>query len=920
MSWTLSPRVDLHNHRIFEQDADRQMRTAAEILRRLERRPGVVLADEVGMGKTFVALAVAVSVVEAIGGARPVVVMVPPGVQDKWPREWDVFRQECLRPGGRDVRASAASVNRGSDFLKLLDDPAERRRHIVFLTHGALTSSLADPLVRLAIVRRALQRRQALAKQRKALPRWAGQLFAYRPFRDQRLVTDLLETHPRRWARVWMRHTQQALDDDPVPDTLLAALEKIDLAPLVDALASLPLYQSAHIDTRLRHVRMALTQELDGLWRACLAALDVQLPLLILDEAHHLKNPWTRLAGLFANPQAEQDADALRGPLGGVFERMLFLTATPFQLGHRELLQVLGRFSGIRWNDGSARADYAQRLEELTGALDAAQAAALRLDQVWGQLAPEDLAGLDETVWSSEVNPTDLPEPVRRALASITEVRERIRVAEQLLAPWVIRHVRPHRDQRRLLRPGRAILDGDQATPVRGLEVEGAAVLPFLLAARAQALVALDALYGQGAARAYFAEGLASSFEAYRETRQRLHASAAVDEDAPAVEPGELSDEVLWYLRQVDRFLPADDERVWSQHPKIAATVTRTLERWQAGEKVLVFCFYVATGRALRNHISRAVRQTLIVQGAVKLGLPADDPGRVMVELDRLGERFFDPAAPVTRAAREAVAELLGGLRLHAEHKEQVRDIALRFLRTPSFLVRYVDLAEPDQAAALQRGLEVRDSTGLRLQDKIRSFGALIADRVPEERAELLGALETMQTGLIFAQSAGMFDPSERSRGREALLPNVRLANGGVARDVRRRLMLAFNSPFFPEVLIASAVMAEGVDLHLECRYVIHHDLDWNPSVLEQRTGRLDRLGSKAEASGQPIVVYEPYLEATQDEKQYRVVKDRERWFNIVMGGTLQLDESSTDRLARRVPLPEEVARKLTLQLAIRGY
>jgi Helicase conserved C-terminal domain len=917
MSWPLSPRVDLHNDRISKQDADRQMHTAAEILRRLERQPGVVLADEVGMGKTFVALAVSVSVVGATGGARPVVVMIPPGVQDKWPREWDVFRQECLRPGGRDVRASAASVNRGSDFLKLLDDPADRRRHIVFLTHGALTSSLADPFVRLAIVRRAMQRRPALAKQRKALPRWAGQLFAYRPFRDQRLVTDLLETHPRRWARVWARHTRQALDDDPVPDTLLAALELIDLAPLVDALASLPLYQSAHIDARLRQVRVALTKELDGLWRACLGQLDVRLPLLILDEAHHLKNPWTKLAGLFANPQAEQDADALRGPFGGVFERMLFLTATPFQLGHRELLQVLGRFNGIRWTDGSARADYAQRLEELTRTLDAAQAAALRLDQVWGQLAPDELTGLDETVWSSEANSPDLPEPVGRALASITEVRERIRAAEQLLAPWVIRHLRPHRDQRRLLRPGRAILDGDQAAPGRGLEVQGAAVLPFLLAARAQAVVALDALYGQGAARAYFAEGLASSFEAYRETRQRDHASAAVDEDAPAIEPGEISDEVLWYLRQIDRFLPADDEGVWSQHPKIAATVTRTLERWQAGEKVLVFCFYVATGRALRNHTSRAIRQTLIAQGAAKLGLPADDPGGVMDELDRLGERFFDPAAPVTRAAREAVTELLGGLRLRDEHIEQVGDIALRFLRTPSFLVRYVDLADPDQAAALQRGLEVRDSTGLRLQDKIRSFGALIADRVPEERDELLGALETMQTGLIFAQPASMFDPSEQGRGRKALLPNVRLANGGVARDVRRRLMLAFNSPFFPEVLIASAVMAEGVDLHLDCRHVIHHDLDWNPSVLEQRTGRLDRLGSKAEASGQPIVVYEPYLEATQDEKQYRVVKDRERWFNIVMGGTLQLDESSTDRLARRVPLPEQLARELTLHLAI---
>jgi superfamily II DNA or RNA helicase len=917
MSWSLSHRVDLHNDRISVEDADRQMGTAAEILRRLEHQPGVVLADEVGMGKTFVALAVAVSVVEATDGARPVVVMVPPGVQEKWPREWDVFRQECLQAAGRTVRASAASVNRGSDFLKLLDDPADRRRHIVFLTHGALTSSLADPLVRLAIVRRAMQRRPALVKQRKALPRWAGQLFTYRPFRDQRLVTDLLEAHPRGWARVWARHTQQALEDDPVPDTLLSTLERIDLAPLVDALASLPLHHSAHLEARLGQVRVALTQELEGLWRACLGALDMQLPLLILDEAHHLKNPWTKLAGLFANPQAKQDADTLRGPLGGVFERMLFLTATPFQLGHHELLQVLDRFNGIRWNDELARAAYAQRLEELTRALDAAQAAALRLDQVWGQLTPEDLTSLDETVWSSQINPPALTMPVQRAVAGITQVRERMRIAEQLLAPWVIRHLRPHRDQRRLIRPGRAILDGDQATPVRGLEVRGAAVLPFLLAARAQALVALDALYDQGAARAYFAEGLASSFEAYRETRQRDHASVAVDKDASAVEPGELSDEVLWYLRQIDRFLPPDDEGVWSQHPKIAATVTRTLERWQAGEKVLVFCFYVATGRALRNHISRAVRQTLIDQGAAKLGLPADEPGRVMDELDRLGERFFDPAAPVTRAAQEAVTEVLGGLRLRDEHIEQVRNIALRFLRTPSFLVRYVDLDEPDQAAALQRGLEVRDSTGLRLQDKIRSFGALIADRVPEERDELLGALGAMQTGLIFAQAASTFDPSERSRGREALLPNVRLANGGVDRDVRRRLMLAFNSPFFPEVLIASAVMAEGVDLHLDCRHVIHHDLDWNPSVLEQRTGRLDRLGSKAERSGQPIVVYEPYLEATQDEKQYRVVKDRERWFNIVMGGTLELDESSTDRLAQRVPFPEQAARELTLHLAI---
>jgi hypothetical protein len=52
---------------------------------------------------------------------------------------------------------------------------------------------------------------------------------------------------------------------------------------------------------------------------------------------------------------------------------------------------------------------------------------------------------------------------------------------------------------------------------------------------------------------------------------------------------------------------------------------------------------------------------------------------------------------------------------------------------------------------------------------------------------------------------------------------------------------------FFPEVLISSPVLGEGVDLHRFCRHVIHHDLCWNPSTLEQRTGRLDRIRGKAE-------------------------------------------------------------------------
>ena len=87
MTWQISNLVDLRNDRVSDMDADRQQRTATEILRRLNDQPGVVLADEVGMGKTYVGLAVAVSVLEATQRKRPVVVMVPAGVADKWPTE-----------------------------------------------------------------------------------------------------------------------------------------------------------------------------------------------------------------------------------------------------------------------------------------------------------------------------------------------------------------------------------------------------------------------------------------------------------------------------------------------------------------------------------------------------------------------------------------------------------------------------------------------------------------------------------------------------------------------------------------------------------------------------------------------------------------------------------------------------------------
>jgi hypothetical protein len=145
-----------------------------------------------------------------------------------------------------------------------------------------------------------------------------------------------------------------------------------------------------------------------------------------------------------------------------------------------------------------------------------------------------------------------------------------------------------------------------------------------------------------------------------------------------------------------------------------------------------------------------------------------------------------------------------------------------------------------------------------------------------------------------------------------SLVPNGRLVNG----TTRRRLTLTFNTPLDPEV-VASRVMAEGVDLHRHRRHVPHHDLRRIPSDLGQRTGRVDRIGAEAEQAGQPVQVDVPFVARTQDEKMYRVVTDRERWFGVLMGVGYAADARTTEALAARVPLPAAAATELAFRLRV---
>jgi superfamily II DNA or RNA helicase len=70
----------------------------------------------------------------------------------------------------------------------------------------------------------------------------------------------------------------------------------------------------------------------------------------------------------------------------------------------------------------------------------------------------------------------------------------------------------------------------------------------------------------------------------------------------------------------------------------------------------------------------------------------------------------------------------------------------------------------------------------------------------------------------------------------------VAAMHGAMPRDLRNAVLEAFNGGDV-DVLVTTDAAGEGLNLHYRCRLVVDFELPWNPLRLEQRIGRVDRLG-----------------------------------------------------------------------------
>lgn len=296
------------------------------------------------------------------------------------------------------------------------------------------------------------------------------------------------------------------------------------------------------------------------------------------------------------------------------------------------------------------------------------------------------------------------------------------------------------------------------------------------------------------------------------------------------------------------------------------------------------------------------------------------------VEVDRSDQRFLHVHLRALTWDRES-GEL--DFRTRALALKAMRRALLRESILVRLLPKYEEREEESWAHLLVR--RFTEPVEGRRESMLRLVGVFVED------------LAACSGGISDKASArgSLYDATMHGKSR-----TVELVKGDTDKSTRSRRFQGFNTPLLPEILICGKVAQEGIDLHRHCGHVVHYDLAWNPATLEQRTGRIDRIGSRTQrlrqlgtgaTSDLRLEVSAPYLAGTYDERMFEELRLRAQTFEVLLGGDLSgsrpdaptataasddasdepPEDEGDERASGLVALPEHMADTLRVDLAV---
>lgn len=133
------------------------------------------------------------------------------------------------------------------------------------------------------------------------------------------------------------------------------------------------------------------------------------------------------------------------------------------------------------------------------------------------------------------------------------------------------------------------------------------------------------------------------------------------------------------------------------------------------------------------------------------------------------------------------------------------------------------DLENLDFGKLLDYDFEAHDS-------KFAELKEMVTTHLPDEKV------------VVFAYYRNTLAYLRRRLRTEGI--SVAVIHGGIDHDQRWEELDRFRDDQGPRILLSSEVGSEGIDLQF-CRVLVNYDLPWNPMRVEQRIGRIDRVGQR---------------------------------------------------------------------------
>ncbi len=251
---------------------------------------------------------------------------------------------------------------------------------------------------------------------------------------------------------------------------------------------------------------------------------------------------------------------------------------------------------------------------------------------------------------------------------------------------------------------------------------------------------------------------------------------------------------------------------------------------------------------------------------------------------DRLEKRLRELELLQRGAAVEAMGDSGGGL-----EEEEIEDLE----EAPDSEVEAVEGQVLDQATAARTIAELRGEIAtlgrlVGLAQAVRRSGE---DRKWVELAGLLGSIEQERRGaagggatpeklVIFTEHRDTLgylqDKIATLLGRaEAIV----VMHGGMGREERLRAQELFRHDPEVQILLATDAAGEGINLQ-RAHLMVNYDLPWNPNRIEQRFGRIHRIGQR-----EVCHLWNLVAEETREGAVYRTLLEKLEQARQALGG-----------------------------------